>query len=211
MPERLQIGMNSVMVDAPLFLFTSVYRPPAGAAADLRAVADTVSGGIETPYVLCALVASWHPTLRRVLADSDPAARGAIAFTASPEIAPWEPSAVMLLGDAIHTIPPIGGLGGNTAMRDARLLSQQLSSVARGERDLLDAVRDCEAEMRDYGYAAIRAALKDQSLATGRLGALTTRAWFRLCHAVPALRQRTFRRWDAAAAPRPWEHRATAA
>ncbi len=236
-PERLQLGMNSIMANAPMFLFTSVYDPPAHAAAALQAVTGDAPEGIDAPYVLCALVAdqsvlpdavatlddeglrhavdqmvsSWHPTLRRVLAESDPAARGGLEFTASPEIAPWTPTRITVLGDAIHTMPPVGGLGANTALRDARLLCQQLSLVACGDRGLLDAVGTYETEMRDYGYAAVRAALalEDRSLATGALASLLARSWFRLCQALPALRRRTFGGWDTAAAPRSWEHTPT--
>jgi 2-polyprenyl-6-methoxyphenol hydroxylase-like FAD-dependent oxidoreductase len=31
-------------------------------------------------------------------------------------------------------MPPTGGLGANTALRDARLLARQLTAVARGEK-----------------------------------------------------------------------------
>jgi len=108
-------------------------------------------------------------------------------------------------------MPPVGGLGANTALRDARLLCQQLSLVACGDRGLLDAVGTYETEMRDYGYAAVRAALalEDRSLATGALASLLARSWFRLCQALPALRRRTFGGWDTAAAPRSWEHTPT--
>jgi 2-polyprenyl-6-methoxyphenol hydroxylase-like FAD-dependent oxidoreductase len=161
------------------------------------------------------LIAGWHPDLRRLLAESDPASRGALSFTVSPQIAPWESTNVTLLGDAIHTMPPTGGLGGNTALRDARLLGQMLTAVARGHRDLPAAVGEYETEMRDYGYAAVRGALsvRDRMLATSAVGALAARTWLRICRAVPALRRRTFRHdWrDTAAAPRSWEQSASAA
>lgn len=241
-PPRLQSGMNLVMADEPVSLFTSAYEPPPAARSTLDAVAGGSPEGIDAPYILCALnaapallpddltaldddavrrvadglTARWHPDLRRLLAESDPASRSGLMFTVSPEVPPWDSTNVTVLGDAIHTMPPTGGLGGNTAMRDARLLAQLLTEVARGERDLLAAVGEFEAEMRDYGYAAVRGALsvRDQMLSTGALGAFATRAWFRLCAAVPALRRLSFRGgdWrDALAAPRDWERSAPAA
>jgi 2-polyprenyl-6-methoxyphenol hydroxylase-like FAD-dependent oxidoreductase len=219
LPARLCTGMNVVTVDAPFFLFTSVFEPPA-------------PGG--RPYLLCALVArpevlppdlveldadalrvavdvllaGCHPQLRRALADSDPESRSAIAFRATPPQAPWESGPVTVLGDAIHTMPPVGGLGGNTALRDAHLLTRLLGAAHRGERDIVGAIAAYEAEMRDYGSAAVRAALEqqDQGLASGSAATVGARSWFRLCAAIPALRRRTFGRgWTGPAAPRPWE------
>jgi 2-polyprenyl-6-methoxyphenol hydroxylase-like FAD-dependent oxidoreductase len=233
-PRQLQRGMNSVVVDGPVQMFTAVYDPPPGARAALEHIAVPPAENLDAPYLLCAvnadpallpealtslddaalrrtvdeLVADWHPALRRILAESDPASRGAIRFTASVEVAPWESSAVTVLGDAIHTMPPLGGFGGNTALRDARLLGGLLAEADRGERDLLDAVRHYEDGMREHGYAAIRAALRmrDRALRTGAVGALAVRTWFRLCRALPALRRRTFSPPpDAVVAPRPWE------
>jgi 2-polyprenyl-6-methoxyphenol hydroxylase-like FAD-dependent oxidoreductase len=236
-PRRLQDGMNLVIADGPVSLFTSVYEPPPGARSALQAATGVAAAGIDAPYILCALnvdpavlphdltaldddavrrtvdrlVAGWHPDLRRLLAESDPASRNALSFTVSPQIAPWQSTNVTVLGDAIHTMPPTGGLGGNTALRDARLLGQMLTAVARGDRDLAAAVGEYETEMRDYGYAAVRGALsvRDQMLATGAAGTFAARTWFRICRAVPSLRRRTFRHdWRDIAAPRSWERSA---
>ncbi|MEU8776785.1 FAD-dependent monooxygenase [Streptomyces sp. NPDC048606] len=78
-------------------------------------------------------------------------------ITGMPDLAPdvlsvlrWGASAVvaerfregrvMLLGDAAHTMPVIGGLGGNTGIQDAHNLAWKLAAVLRGEADdpLLD-------------------------------------------------------------------------
>ena len=81
-------------------------------------------------------MAGWDPRLRRALAGSDPASRSAVAFRASPQVPAWPSGPVTLLGDVVHTMPPIGGLGGNTALRDAHLIARLLPAVDRGERDL---------------------------------------------------------------------------
>lgn len=78
----------------------------------------------------CRRPSGWHPDLRRLLAESDPAARGAQRFVASPLPAPRPSSRVTLLGDAVHVMPPTGGLGGNSALRDAHRLTLALSAVA---------------------------------------------------------------------------------
>jgi 2-polyprenyl-6-methoxyphenol hydroxylase-like FAD-dependent oxidoreductase len=216
---RLGTGMN-VVTHAPCSLFTSVFEPP-------------VATGVR-PYVLCALitrpelvppdvaeldtdalravvdvlVAGWHPRLRRALANAEPASRSAVTFSAAPPVPAWTSGPVTVLGDAIHVMPPIGGLGGNTALRDAHLLSRLLPAVDRGERSLLDAVAEYEAEMREYGTAAVRYAAKEAGrlLATGAAATAGARAFFRLAAAVPPLRRRAFATgWAEPAAPRVWE------
>ncbi len=219
LPQRLTTGMNVVMSGAPAFLFTSVFAPP-------RAVSP--------PYLLCALiaradllppdllqlddeplrvavdvlVARWHPELRRALAAVEPQTRNAIAFRATAPLPAWTPSPVTVLGDAIHLMPPVGGLGGNTALRDAHLLTRQLGAVHRGERGLIPAIGGYESELREYGPAAVRRAVTDteRALAGGAAAALGVRSWFRLCSAIPAMRRRTFAGgWTTPAAPRDWE------
>jgi len=154
------------------------------------------------------LVGGWHPQLRRALAASDPDSRSAVAFRAAPAVPVWPSGPVTVLGDAIHTMPPIGGLGGNTALRDAHLLARLLPAVDRGERDLVQAVAEYEAEMRDYGTAAVQYAVDqaEQLLTPGATATAATRAFFRLCVAVPPLRRRVSTEgWAGAAAPRAWE------
>lgn len=180
LPPRLLKGMNLIDTDAPFFLFTAVFEPPSGTGK---------------PYLLCALVAranrlppdvteleskslrvavdvllaDWDPRLRRALADSDPAARSAVTFRSTGPLPSWAPRPVTVLGDAIHTMPPIGGLGGNTALRDAHLLGRLLPAVDRRERELTSAIGEYETELRDYGPAAVRYSLaqKDQAIGTG--------------------------------------------
>ena len=125
---------------------------------------DTVRVAVDV------LVAGWHPELRRALAASDPQSRSAISFQRHVPARALDQPNVTVLGDAIHVMPPIGGLGGNTAMRDAHLLGRLLARVAAGERDLVAAIDEYESDMREYGAAAVRYALTqtDQALATGR-------------------------------------------
>ena len=222
LPSRLLTGMNLVDPDAPFFLFTSVFEPPAGAGRPyllcaLVARADTLPPDVTTldsdslRVAVDVLVAGWDPRLRRALAHSDPATRSAVLFQASEPAPASVPGPVTLLGDAIHVMPPIGGLGGNTALRDAHLLGSLLPAVHRGERELVAAIGDYEAEMREYGAAAVRYSLEqmDQALATGAAAKAGVRAFFRLCQLVPALRRRAFAKaWHGPAEPYVWEHSA---
>ena len=222
LPPRLLTGMNLIDPDAPFFMFTSAFEPPPGAGRPYLLCALVAQTDALPPDVtqldsntlrvaVDVLIAGWDRRLRRALADSDSAARSAVAFRATGPLPTWKPGPVTVLGDAIHVMPPIGGLGGNTALRDAHLLGRLLPAVDRGEKGLTAAIGEYEVEMREYGPAAVRYSMqqKDQALGTGAAGKAGTRAFLRLCKAVPALRRRVFARaWLGPAEPRAWERMA---
>ncbi|TDQ00182.1 FAD-dependent oxidoreductase [Labedaea rhizosphaerae] len=96
-------------------------------------------------------VAGWHPEFRRIVANADvPATFGTPIRTSGP--VPWWPTGrITLLGDAIHVMPPTGGVGANTALRDAALLTDLL---ARTEPRA--AFAEYENQMRDYATEVVR-------------------------------------------------------
>jgi 2-polyprenyl-6-methoxyphenol hydroxylase-like FAD-dependent oxidoreductase len=116
-----------------------------------------------------ALEPSWPPALRALVERCLPEHSFVLRIRCAVPFERWRPTSVTLLGDAIHVMPPRGS-GANSALWDASLLSGALVSAARGERPLLNAIDEYEAEMVRHGFDAIRAAQAD------RLGsALTVR------------------------------------
>jgi salicylate hydroxylase len=85
----------------------------------------------------------------------------------APPAVPWKSTQVTLLGDAIHSMTPYRGVGGNIALKDAALLSSQLMQVHRGEKTLLHAIAEYEARMREYAFAAVADSLKAMKQFTG--------------------------------------------
>ena len=65
----------------------------------------------------------------------------------------------------------------------------------RGQSDLVEATNGYEAEMREYGTAAVRSALTTlrQGLNTNRVQLAGTRAFFRACRVITPLRRVSFR------------------
>ena len=103
----------------------------------------------------------WHPNLRRLVGATAPDTVLLTPISTSVPVPAWTASTVTLLGDAIHSMPPTGGVGANTALRDAALLAGELSRAAGGERPLCQAIGDYEAEMRRYGFAAVEDSLRN--------------------------------------------------
>jgi 2-polyprenyl-6-methoxyphenol hydroxylase-like FAD-dependent oxidoreductase/ubiquinone/menaquinone biosynthesis C-methylase UbiE len=172
----LSSGRNMIMAAVPYFLSISVFDPmfrtlPTSRSREEGYVGSAFVGrrevfpagaheldGAALRDVVSARIAGWHPQLRRLIAESDPASALLVSYRTSIEPDPWPASRVTLIGDAIHAMPPVGGLGGNTALRDADLLHRKLALAAGGEIELLGAMADYESTMREYGFEAVRKA-----------------------------------------------------
>ncbi len=223
-PHRLATSMNMIVAPNPFFLFTSVF--------ERRSEVPVDTGRPYQSYILCAFVADrsayprdvhdldqrclqhvvegmtvgWHPDLRRLIAEADPDSVTLVEHKTSVAVPAWPSTTVTLSGDAIHSMPPVGGLGGNAALRDASLLCTTLSAVRNGQSALMPALRRYEEELRRCGYAAIRAALhtQRQGLRSNRVTVAGSRAWFRACHTIPALKRLNLP-YRSQARPRAWE------
>jgi 2-polyprenyl-6-methoxyphenol hydroxylase-like FAD-dependent oxidoreductase len=103
---------------------------------------------------LSLLVTSeWHPSIRSLFELQDASQTSAIqVFSAPPTIAEWTPNArITLMGDAIHTLSPAGGVGAVTTLKDAVGLTKILA-----EQGLSDAsIGAYEAAMRAYASASV--------------------------------------------------------
>ncbi|WP_049559991.1 FAD-dependent oxidoreductase [Nonomuraea sp. SBT364] len=156
-------------------------RFPAGLSA--------MSGG-QLRDAVSGMIASWHPDLRRLVAESDPETVSLLPIRTSVPVDAWQPSNITLLGDAIHSMTPMRGIGANTALRDARLLTRALT----GGGDPVRAIGRYEAEMRAYGFAAVRDSLRaaEQFAGGGRLARLGFKTFLRTAQRIPSLKAKAF-------------------
>lgn len=68
-----------------------------------------------------------------------------------PKIPDWQASErATLLGDAIHAMPPTGGLGVNTALRDASDLARRIIKAHDNQEGLTGIVGEYEMALREY-------------------------------------------------------------
>lgn len=102
-------------------------------------------------------VASWHPDLITLVRLWDVDTVQPLTLRSHVPAAPWEPTQVTVVGDAVHAMSPALGLGANTALRDAQALGTELVAAASGAKPLLSAIGDYESAMRACGYDAVRA------------------------------------------------------
>lgn len=176
LPHALTHDVNMVIPAGRGFLFTAVWHPdrctvrpdadpPEGFLLDnataytfwayadasskfpLAEGLDSLSGSDLRRLVLDG-TNGWAPALRDLIAGSDPDTVNAIRVCSSTPVDAWQTGPVTLLGDAIHNMTPMGGIGANTALRDADLLRRQLTAASTGQQRLLPALQEYERQMR---------------------------------------------------------------
>lgn len=130
--------------------------------ADLDVADDELfaMSGRQLWDVVLRYTSSWHPDVRRFLGHADPAASFAVALRAMEPVKAWDHLPVVPLGDAVHTMPPSGGVGANVALRDAAALAEALVRVDRGDQTLADAVAGYQQVMIEYATEALAMSLR---------------------------------------------------
>jgi 2-polyprenyl-6-methoxyphenol hydroxylase-like FAD-dependent oxidoreductase len=159
--------------------------------------APSVSGGTlpggTLKDVLRRTVVTWHPSLRKLVEMLDEQQIFLNHLRSAPSLVPWKSTQITLLGDAIHSMTPYRGVGGNIALKDAALLTSQLLQAHRGEKPLLEAIAEYEASMREYAFAAVADSLKAMKQFTGekKYPAFSIfKTGMRVVNAVPRLKSK---------------------
>lgn len=102
---------------------------------------------------------SLPPALQKLMESTRPEHTATLPVRyGNPNIA-WQPGNVTLLGDAVHAMSPAGGIGANTALRDAADLATALHGKG------LSGIADYERLMLARGNAAVA----DSAIAAARL------------------------------------------
>jgi salicylate hydroxylase len=139
---------------------------------------------------------SWDERFRALVRLADPDTINAIAIRTSVPVEAWQTRRVTLLGDAIHAMTPYRGIGANVALKDAVRLCRALTMASRAERPVIDAIRDYETDMIDYGFRAVQTSLHamNQAVMEDRVQLMLSRAVLRIINRVPPLKRRMFNR-----------------
>ncbi len=83
----------------------------------------------ELTQIIGAVTADWSPALKLVYESCDPGLRTLVPIRTASVPRLWKASRVTALGDAVHAMSPAGGLGANSALADAALLTRVLAEA----------------------------------------------------------------------------------
>ncbi|GAA3413538.1 FAD-dependent oxidoreductase [Paenibacillus hodogayensis] len=98
----------------------------------------------------------WHPQVKRMLELAEPELTGVYHLRNVTPYKPWkETTQVVLLGDALHPMTPVG-IGGNAALFDASELSRELVQAKNENKELMAALRDYELSAIQRGTRDVR-------------------------------------------------------
>jgi 2-polyprenyl-6-methoxyphenol hydroxylase-like FAD-dependent oxidoreductase len=132
----------------------------------------------------------WNPALRELIETTAAATITTVPLRTMPPLPSWTASSVTVLGDAIHNMTPMAGIGANTALRDADHLRRALTATADPGR----AIGDYETTMRPYANQALKLSTRNATNAalTTPFNRATFRTLLRLGNHIPALSNKMF-------------------
>jgi 2-polyprenyl-6-methoxyphenol hydroxylase-like FAD-dependent oxidoreductase len=193
LPRALTEDANLVVPRGPGSFFSAVWQGESAyvlwgySDAAGRFPADLATADLH--QLVRERIRDWGPGLRDLVDGSDPATVNGFPVQSATPVGPWPTGPVTLLGDAIHNMTPMAGIGANTALRDADLLRRVLAA------DGPAGIAGYEREMLDYGFAAVRKSLRNaqQAANSTRFGRAGFRTVLRLTAAVPPMRRAMLR------------------
>ncbi|HEV7711492.1 MAG TPA: NAD(P)/FAD-dependent oxidoreductase [Asanoa sp.] len=193
-------GINNIVPARTGWMFLSTWATGDGAARYLvwawAAAENSYPPGVrdldgaDLKQLVTDRTSSWSAPLRTLIHATDPATITTVPLRTMPHLPNWTSTRVTLLGDAIHNMTPMAGIGANTALRDADQLRRALST----HDNPVQAVDAYETAMRDYANEALK--LSTRNATNAALATSTNRTAFRtLLRAgtrVPALQRKMF-------------------
>ena len=114
-------------------------------------------GAEESARQSLELTKEWDSSLRSLFELQDVQQCSTLrVVSATPEIPSWKPSgSVTLIGDSIHAMAPCGGVGANTALRDAAELVKLIAGAKSEETLTAEAVGAFEEDLRKRAYRSL--------------------------------------------------------
>lgn len=182
------------------YVLWSVGAPLARWERDPREVDDPA----DLQALAVGALAGWASGARDLVAAASPTSVSPLSFWVAPEVAHWQTlPGVTLLGDAVHAMPPTGGIGASTALQDAAALLDVIVLSEEGLARPVPALAEYEKAMLARGREAIDASVANLQWAqrldgpvSFRLGKIGLRSASGVDRLLRTLRERVGRAED---------------
>lgn len=203
LPPTLTDGsINNIVPSGPGWMFVSTWRAAQCADSESYLVwawvgsKDSYPTGVDgmPPEALrdhvIAHIKDWAPGVQSMVTETKTSTIARVPLRTMLALENWEPSNVTLLGDAIHNMTPMAGIGANTALRDADQLRRSLT----GSAGVLDGVASYEREMRRYANEALATSTRNARSAASesRVQRFGFRTLLRIAEATPVAKRVIF-------------------
>ncbi|HEY0253532.1 MAG TPA: NAD(P)/FAD-dependent oxidoreductase, partial [Kofleriaceae bacterium] len=160
-PELIDGAVNNIVPATPGWMFVSTWRAGLQAetyivwawAAAIESYPEEIEqlSSAQLRDLVLGRIETWSPGLRQVVEASIPDSVARVPLRTMPILEAWDANQVTLLGDAIHNMTPMAGIGANTALRDAEHLTRALA----GAGSVIERVARYEHHMRAYANDAL--------------------------------------------------------
>lgn len=165
----LAAGEHMPLSPVPDYLYWAFIGPASTLLGERRANGASVQPERALTHArIEALTDAWHPHLRSLFTYASPDTIRTLPVRSTTSPLPWQIDGVTGLGDAVHTMSPAGGLGANTALRDAARLAARLHDVAKDGTSLSRAISMYEHDMCERAQEAVRLADAGAALLNSR-------------------------------------------
>ena len=144
-------------------------------------------------------ISNWNSDIKRLVKESDENSLIFLPFKVMLPIKNWKSTNVTILGDAVHNMPPLYGMGANMAMHDACLLCRAIVETNSNKKVLSQSLETFQDIMLKDGFGALNISMKytQQAISYNWLNRFVSHTWFKLCQKIPAIKQYTFgKRWS---------------
>lgn len=207
-PSRIATRMNVVMPADKYFFFNAIYD---------RIKKEPVATPHQDNYVLWSFIGhkndfegidqntdlkkevlrkirKWDPLYQKLVSEAEDGSLLLLRIKTMCPVKPWATTNVTLMGDAIHNMTPLQGMGANMALFDAATLATKISGIINQGRPAKEAISEYEKIMLKKGFEAVAISMKytNQAISENRFARFMSRNWFRLCSKIPAIKRMTF-------------------
>jgi salicylate hydroxylase len=207
-PDCIARRMNVVMPSDKYFFFNAIYdrskKEPLATACMENYVLWSFIGhknefeGIhrdaDLKKVVLQKIGKWDLVYKKLVAEAEDDSLLLLRIKTMLPVKPWVTTNVTLLGDAIHNMTPLQGMGANMALFDAASLATRVDEIVNQGRSTKEAIGEYEKTMIKKGFDAVAVSMKytNQAIAENKFSRFMNRNWFRLCYKIPAIKRITF-------------------